>query len=146
MSVVAVDVVRELYGYNWASLGSRREGLAIATQIFAEGFSYQLDPTLFGTRALTRVQDIELFLQAFETDFRELRQRPDKVLEAPANAEGERVVVLGEIIGRGRLSGLPFRSPFGHVWTLRDGRIAKLEGYLDHEVALAAGGLDDVDA
>jgi ketosteroid isomerase-like protein len=141
MPGAAVELVREIYGHNWASLRSRREGLSLGLEIFADEFEYQLDPTAFGDRTLTGEQDIETFLQGFEEDFRELRQRPDRILEAGATETGERVVVLGEIVGRGRLSGLPFRSPFGHVWTIRDGKAVRLEGYLDHDVALAAAGL-----
>src|SRR5918912_4142939 len=143
MSVAAVDLVGELYGYNWVSTRGRRQGLQMALGAFADDFEYQLDPATFDARTLHGARDIEALLQGFEQDFRELRHRADRIVEAGETDAGERVVVLGEIVGRGRLSGLPFRSPFGHVWTIRDGKAVRLDGYLDHEVALAAADVTD---
>lgn len=141
MSVAAVDLIGELYGYNWVSMRGRRQGLTMVLGAFADDFEYQLDPTTFGERTLHGAQDIQALLEGFESDFRELRHRADRIVEAGETEQGERIVVLGQIVGRGRASGLPFRSPFGHVWTIRDGAAVRLEGYLDHDVALAAAGV-----
>jgi ketosteroid isomerase-like protein len=139
----ALELVREIYGYNWASTSDRREGLDQVSKLFGERFEYQLDPSAFGDRTLTDVPALRTFLEGIDEDFRDFRQRPDEFIDAGATEAGERVVVLGELVGRGRASGLPFRSPFGHVWTVRDAAAVRLEGYLDHDVALAAAGLGE---
>lgn len=133
-----MEIVKRAYGFNWAALGGQREGLAVAQELFTPDFEYQLDPAAFKGRTLEGVDEVQRFLEGIEADFRDFRQRPDQFIDA---GDG-RVVVLGEFVGRGRASGLPFRSPFGHVWTIREGRLARLEGYLDHTLALAAVGLE----
>jgi len=133
-----VEIVERVYGFNWAALGEQREGLALAMELFTPDFEYQLDPSAFKGRTLEGVPEVQRFLEGIEADFRDFRQRPDRYIAAGE----DKVVVLGEFVGRGRASGLPFRSPFGHVWTLREGKLCRLEGYLDHTLALAAAGLE----
>ena len=140
MSREAVEVVRRIYGYNWASTRDRRAALELAGELIGDSFEYQLDPTVFGDRTLTAITELRTVLEGVDQDFRDFRQRPDEFIEAGATDAGERVVVLGEIVGHGRVSGVPFRSSFGHVWTIRDRKAVRLEGYLDHDVALAAAG------
>jgi ketosteroid isomerase-like protein len=141
VSAATVELIRQIYGYNWASVSSRRDGLTRVSELFGEGFEYQLDPAAFGDQTLTDVSALRTFLEGIDQDFRDFRQRPDEFIHAGASEAGERVVVLGQLVGRGRASGVPFRSPFGHVWTVREAKAVRLEGYLDHDVALVAGGL-----
>jgi ketosteroid isomerase-like protein len=65
--------------------------------------------------------------------FEELRLVADEFREV-----GELVVMLGHIRARGGSSGVVLDSPSGWVVALRDGRIASLHGYLEHEAALEA--------
>jgi ketosteroid isomerase-like protein len=51
---------------------------------------------------------------------------------------GDAVVALGFIHVRGGASGVAFDSPSGWVFGVRDGRIARMHGYLDHDQALEA--------
>jgi ketosteroid isomerase-like protein len=53
-------------------------------------------------------------------------------------AYGDRVVAHGHWRSTGRVSGLEGRMPIHMVLTVRDGRIARLEWYPDHERAVAA--------
>ena len=53
-------------------------------------------------------------------------------------AVGELVVGLGHVTARGGASGLELDVPIGWVLTVRDGRVARMHGYLDPEEALAA--------
>jgi ketosteroid isomerase-like protein len=43
----------------------------------------------------------------------------------------ESVVVVGRIQGAARTNGLPIDVPFVHVWTVRDGRLARLRAFTD---------------
>lgn len=56
---------------------------------------------------------------------------------------GDRVVALGRVVGLGRESGVEIDSPMGWVFTLRDGKAVKAEGFLSREQALAAAGLSE---
>ena len=56
---------------------------------------------------------------------------------------GNRVLVLGRVRGRGRLSGVNVDDRWAWIVELRQGRAASLRGYLDHREALDAAGLSD---
>jgi ketosteroid isomerase-like protein len=55
---------------------------------------------------------------------------------------GERVLVWGRMSGRGRGSGVEVDIEEFHVITLRDGRIARMQMFLDRGAALEAAGLE----
>ena len=54
---------------------------------------------------------------------------------------GDRVVVRADWGGQGQASGIDLRSSLTAIHTVRDGRIAKIEFFLDHAQALKAAGL-----
>jgi ketosteroid isomerase-like protein len=53
-------------------------------------------------------------------------------------AFGDRVVAHGRWVSTGRVSGVEGSMPVHMVFTVRDGRIAHLEWFEDHDSALAA--------
>ena len=55
--------------------------------------------------------------------------------------DGERVLVLVKISGRGKTSGLPARASAANLVHLRDGKVTRLVLYWDRERALAELGL-----
>ena len=56
---------------------------------------------------------------------------------------GDRVLVLGDVSGRGRLSGVEVDDRWGWVVRFREGRAASLHGYLGERQALEAVGLSE---
>jgi ketosteroid isomerase-like protein len=56
---------------------------------------------------------------------------------------GERVLVLGEVRGRGRVSGVEVDDRWAWIVELKEGRAARLRGFLDHREALKAVGLEE---
>jgi ketosteroid isomerase-like protein len=58
---------------------------------------------------------------------------------------GERIVVLASVPMRAQASGVPLTEAFAYVWTVEDGRVARLQEYYDHAEALEAVGLDQVE-
>jgi ketosteroid isomerase-like protein len=44
---------------------------------------------------------------------------------------GDRVIALGTYLGRARATGKDFTARFAHVWTLRDGKIVRLQQCAD---------------
>ena len=53
-------------------------------------------------------------------------------------ADGGRVVSLGTYAGKSKATGKSMTSPFAHVWTVRDGKLAKFNMYTDTAKVLAA--------
>jgi len=51
---------------------------------------------------------------------------------------GNRVLLLGELVVKGKASGLEMRTPFGQIAYLRDGMAVRLDAFADHASALAA--------
>ena len=46
-------------------------------------------------------------------------------------AQGDRVVTLGEYSGTFKATGKSMTAAFAHVWTIRDGRLARFDMYTD---------------
>jgi ketosteroid isomerase-like protein len=68
------------------------------------------------------------------------RQRidPERLIDA-----GERVVVFQREYQRGRSSGLELVVETASVVDLRDGRVVRIQGYMDRAAALKAAGLSE---
>jgi len=64
------------------------------------------------------------------------RIEPEKLIDA-----GDRVVVFQREYQRGRGSGLEVVVETAAVVDLRDGRVVRIQGYMDRSAALAAAGL-----
>jgi ketosteroid isomerase-like protein len=56
---------------------------------------------------------------------------------------GDRVLVLGHVRGRGRVSGVEVDARWGWIVELREGRASRLRGFLDQREALEAAGLSE---
>lgn len=53
-------------------------------------------------------------------------------------SEGDRVVSIGEYAGTFKTTGKAMSAAFAHVWTVRDGKIARFDMYTDTAKALEA--------
>jgi ketosteroid isomerase-like protein len=56
---------------------------------------------------------------------------------------GDSVVALVRQHGRSKAGGMPVEMSFAQVWTLRDGKEARMEMYSDRGEALEAAGLSE---
>jgi len=56
---------------------------------------------------------------------------------------GDRIVVLGHVLGRGRESGIEFDSPYGGLAEFKNGKVIRYRDYFDHSQALEAAGLEE---
>jgi ketosteroid isomerase-like protein len=56
---------------------------------------------------------------------------------------GDRVLAFGRIRARGRGSGVELDSPTGWLLTVRNGQLAKAQGFLSRDDALEAAGLSE---
>jgi ketosteroid isomerase-like protein len=127
------DLIRRIYGFDWATVRSRREGFDQLSALVADSFASQLSPEL-GERVLAGVEGLELFVEAVEQDFSEFRYDADEIEEIG----DDRVLVLGRIFARGRATKMPLSGDFGHIWTVRDGHASHVEAYRDRDRAREA--------
>jgi uncharacterized protein len=100
-----------------------------------------LDATrnVFNPATYTGIDGLREWLAAVQDVWREVRVESAEFIEA-----GERVVVIGRLVGTGKGSGIAVEQPNGQVWTVRGGRVVRLEiGYTDRAEVLEAVGLRD---
>jgi ketosteroid isomerase-like protein len=116
------DLIRSVYGFNWAAVDDRGRGLAAAGSVMAPDVQARVSPEV-GDRTLHGLEGFAMFVEGLEEDFSEFRYRAEKFDEVSP----EQVLVTGEIQARGRRSNMPLTAPFGHLWTLRDGRAIRVE-------------------
>jgi ketosteroid isomerase-like protein len=135
MSRENLDIVRRAYeAWNRGDLETAFEFLDADVEMSAppnlpEAGSYR-------GRAEIRQWVAEQLLPILE----EARAEPEKYLEA-----GDQVVVFVRYYGRGKASGIEVQGANldAHVWTLRDGKVRKLQMYSGTQTALEAVGLRD---
>jgi ketosteroid isomerase-like protein len=71
--------------------------------------------------------------------FGDFRIEVDEVIDA-----GEHVIVMAITLGTGDESGAPVSAPrFPHVWTVRGGRVVRMEMFMSKDEALEAAGLSE---
>jgi ketosteroid isomerase-like protein len=128
-------LIRRIYGFDWAAIRSRREGFDELKGMVAPEFESQLSPQL-GERVLAGVEGLEMFVEAVEQDFSEFHYDADEVQEIGE----DQVLVLGRIVARARATGMPLSGEFGHIWSVRDGRAARVEAHRDRDEARKAAG------
>jgi ketosteroid isomerase-like protein len=81
-------------------------------------------------------EGIEAFLGEVDETWEEFRPVPEEYRDL-----GDRVLALGRLRTRGRVSGAPGDSPWGAVYDLRDGKVSRIRTFLDHGEASRAAGL-----
>ncbi|HZQ39082.1 MAG TPA: nuclear transport factor 2 family protein [Dehalococcoidia bacterium] len=65
-----------------------------------------------------------------------------RILPNTLLACGDRVVGLGFERARVRAAGASFAAEFAHIWTVRDGRVVRLDGIVDTAAIRQAFGLE----
>lgn len=93
----------------------------------AERFPY-FSGTWTGPQAV-----LDKLLKPLATDWADFSARPSEFI-----VDGERVVALGAYAGTYRRTGRSMNSPFAHVWSVRDGKIASFSMYTDTAKVLEA--------
>ncbi len=119
------DLVRRLYGYNWAAISDRERGMTAAAELLAPDVEARISPEV-GDRTLHGLEEFAIFVQGLEEDFSEFLYEAEDLTETGR----DEVSVRGHIRARGRRSQMPLTAAFGHVWTIRDGKAVKVEAGL----------------
>jgi ketosteroid isomerase-like protein len=116
------DLIRGVYGFNWAAVHDRGRGLAAAGEVMAPDVQARVSPEI-GDRTLHGLEGFAVFVEGLEEDFSEFRYQAEQVDEVSP----DQVLVTGHIQARGRRSNMPLTAPFDHLWTMRDGRATRVE-------------------
>jgi ketosteroid isomerase-like protein len=122
MAASNAELIRGLYGFNWAAVDERGRGLAAAGEVMAPQVEARVSPEV-GDRTLHGLEGFAVFVEGLEEDFSEFRYQAEEIDEVSP----DQVMVTGRIQARGRRSNMPLTAPFGHLWTLRDGRAVRVE-------------------
>ena len=133
MSQENVEIVRELYeAFNRGELDAY---LWMLDPDFVWQGPQEI-PDLAGT--YRGAEGVRRYLSELMEVFNDYRMVPEEFIDAG----GEQVLVLAREGGRGKGSGIAVQTnPTGHLWTIRDGRPARLESYWERTNALRAVGL-----
>jgi ketosteroid isomerase-like protein len=98
--------------------------------------------TVGGLSEGTVMRGITQFRQSFEQEdaeaWDERRLEPEEFIDA-----GDRVVVLVREFRRGRGSGIELETDTAVVFEVRDGRVVRIQGYMDRAEALEAAGIQE---
>ncbi|MGH2973433.1 MAG: nuclear transport factor 2 family protein [Solirubrobacterales bacterium] len=106
-------------------------------EFMAEDVEVRPDASLPDAKPFRGRQEFKSFLTALDQGW-EGRGRAGIREVLPV---GDRVVAQGDWGGKGRASGIDLRSNLTAIYTIRDGRITRVEYFLDHAEALEAAGL-----
>jgi ketosteroid isomerase-like protein len=94
--------------------------------------------TLPGAASAVGIEAVRRYQESFARYWREIRFEPTEFVDA-----GEQVVVVARLIGRGRESGVAVERVWAYVWTLRHGKVLRMDGYENRSEALKAVGLEE---
>jgi len=93
---------------------------------------------VFNPATYVGIDGLQRMIAATEETWEEIRTEPLEYIDA-----GDRVVVIGWLVGKGRGSGVEVERHTAHVWTVSNGRVVGWElGYTNRHEALKAVGLE----
>ena len=79
---------------------------------------------------------IQRYFESFRETFEQIRFEPEDFADA-----GDAVVVAICMTAVGKLTKIPVEQHNAGVWTVRDGKVSRIDTYASFEEALAAAGL-----
>ena len=121
MTQSGIHVVQELYRVALAGQEETITQLVIPDMVweilesFPHGGIYTGIPAIFGQ-----------FLPKLQADFHDWHAQPDELIDA-----GDTIVALGHYSGTLKTTGVHIVAPFCHIWTLKNGKIARLRQFAD---------------
>src|SRR3954453_10713335 len=126
-----VNTVREAYE------AVNRGDLDTAVSCIASHMEYVASDAVPGaTGVFAGPEGVKGFIAGLYEEFDEPRADVSELLDA-----GDRVLVSATARGRGKLSGAETTWETWQLWTLRDGKLVRGQGFTSREEALAAAGL-----
>ena len=125
-----MEVVRRAIVYEYDGVGGRAEAEAIFDpQVVLNPIDEAASSGFAAMRS-----DMERWASAFD----ELKVTIEELIDA-----GDRVVVVAHHKGRGHASGVEVDTRFYEVYSLREGKVSRVDEYIDRAEALEAVGLSE---
>jgi ketosteroid isomerase-like protein len=132
MSQENVEIVREVFE-SFLSGNQKRTARLVEPEVEFHGTVGGLEE---GRIAHGLPQIVETFEEEDLEAWEERRLEPEEFIDA-----GDDVVVLLHEYRRGRGSGVELESDTAVVFAVCDGRVVRIQGYMDRDAALVAAGL-----
>jgi ketosteroid isomerase-like protein len=133
MSQQNVEIVRRAYeAFNRGDIESVTADFAPEFEYVATGAIPGVEGVFLGPEGYRR------FIEGFWSEFDNARLEVHESTEA-----GDQVLVSMTLTGRGKQSGVKASWPVWLVWTMRDGRIVRGQGFMSRDEALEAAGLSE---
>jgi ketosteroid isomerase-like protein len=134
MSEENVEVVRKAIAYEYDGVGDRADAEAIFdAEVVMNPTSEGLDEEpSYGPDAMR--DDWERWASAFD----ELTVTFEEFIDA-----GDQVVVVAHHQGRGRKSGVAVDARYYEVYTVREGKVSRVDEFAERREALEAAGLSE---
>src|SRR4051794_22929901 len=130
MSQENVDRIKALYdGWRRGDMGLDRMDPAV---------SMFESTTLPGAVSAVGIDAVQRYIESFARYWEEIHFEPTEFLDV-----GDRVAVVARLVGRGKASGVDVERSWAYVWTLRDGKVLRMDGYADRSEALKAAGREE---
>ncbi|HST32653.1 MAG TPA: nuclear transport factor 2 family protein [Solirubrobacteraceae bacterium] len=127
MSQENVELIRSLYeGWLHGEMGLDKFDPEIA--MFESS-------TLPGAASAIGIDAVRRYMESFAKYWDEIRFESQEYVDV-----GERVVVVARLIGRGKTSGVAVERIWAYVWTVREQKVLRMDGYSSREEALKAVG------
>jgi uncharacterized protein len=128
MSQENVEIVRRAFAYEYYGVGDRADAEAIfAPDVVLNPID---DSPSHGPDEMRN--DWERWASAFD----DLTVTVEEIIDA-----GDQVVVVAHHHGRGQASGVKVDARFYEVYTLREGKVSRVDEYTERDEALEAAGL-----
>jgi ketosteroid isomerase-like protein len=133
MSEDNVEIVRRAFAYEIYGVGDRADAEAIFDpNVVMNPFRAIDEEPSYGPHAMR--DDWERWASAFE----ELTVTVEEIIDAE-----DQVVVVAHHQGRGRESGAEVDARYYEVYTVRNGKVLRVDEYADRAEALEAAGLSE---
>ena len=131
MSQENVEIARRAFAYEIYGVGDRADAEAIFDPHVVMNPIHVIDEEpSYGPNAMR--DDFERWASAFE----ELRVTVEEIIDA-----GDQVVLVAHHQGRGRKSGVVVDARYYEVYTLREGKVSRIDEFDERAEALEAAGL-----
>jgi uncharacterized protein len=131
-----------------ANVEMTKRGLEAYNRRDVEALLEDLDPEVEWHPALPKLLGGEATVYRGHEGVREFFRDTDDVLDeidveySEIRDLGDRVFVIGRFRARGKASGAETESPIATVSDIRNGKVIRIQTYLDPKEALEAAGLD----
>jgi ketosteroid isomerase-like protein len=130
MSRENVEIVRRAIAYEYYGVGDRAEAQAIFhPQVVLNPIDEAASSGIDAMRA-----DYERWASAFD----EFKVTVEEIIDA-----GDQVVMVAHHQGRGRASGVEVDTRLYEVYTVRDGKVSRVDEYTERGEAFEAAGLSE---